>query len=297
MSWIVFELIIWAFLLSVGAFLLIEAKRKTRSKQRRGVWWLLLAAWVTIFWGSFVEPRLLMVREETVAVSSAPQRTLRAAVVSDIHAGPYKGKGWVSEVVEAVNAEHPDVVFLVGDSISNSPADALALEPLRGLVAPMGVYAVTGNHDYEDGAAEYVAATLETLGVRMLRDSSVRIADGKIVLVGVNDLWNGGNIYRAVSGLRAEDTIILLAHNPDAVLDPETAVVDLVVAGHTHGGQIRLPFWGSVPHIPTDLGNTYDKGLFVYNGEQLYITAGVSETGTRARLFNPPEISVLNIEY
>jgi predicted MPP superfamily phosphohydrolase len=292
----VYELIIWAFLLSVGAFLLVEKKKKVRSWKRRVIWWVLLAAGGVIFWGSFVEPRLLVVKTETVSLSSQPEHVLRAAVVSDMHMGPYKGKSWLARVVRAVNAEHPDIIFLVGDSVSTSPADVIALEPLRGLVAPRGVYGVLGNHDYEDGGVEFVAATLEELGVHLLRDDSV-ILEAGLRLAGVDDIWNGGSVYDALQEVRPTEPVVLLAHNPDAVMDPSVHLADLVVAGHTHSGQIRLPFFGAVPHIPDDLGRAYDKGLFVYNTQQLYITSGVGETGPRARLFAPPEFSMLTIEY
>ena len=91
--------------------------------------------------------------------------------------------------------------------------------------------------------------------------------------------------------------IILIAHNPDAILYSNADRADLVIAGHTHGGQIRLPWIGSIARIPTILGNDYDKGLFEYGDQQLFITSGVSETGPRARLFNPPVISVLTISF
>ncbi len=297
--WILFELIIWLFLLSVGGFLLVEWKRTQSSVLRRVVTVVLACAWLVIFYGSFVEPRQLVVRTQEIHLSPEPTSVIRVALIADTHLGPYKGKGWLSEVVERINALHPDLVLLAGDYIANAPSEARGLEPLRGLVAPLGVYGVTGNHDYEDGGEAYVVDTLKQLGVQMLEDATVRIEyDGRtFVLAGVSDIWNEGSVFDTLEAVQPEDTVILLAHNPDVVLDPASAYADLVVAGHTHGGQIRLPFWGPVPQIPNVLGNAFDRGWFVYEGRQLYITSGVGETGPRARLFNPPEISLLSIGY
>ena len=116
-------------------------------------------------------------------------------------------------------------------------------------------------------------------------------------MAGIDDIWFGGSSKAALDGLTDEDMVILLAHNPDAVLFSETKVADLILSGHTHGGQIRLPLVGSLAHIPTVLGNTYDKGLFSLKDQWLFITSGVGEIGPRARLFNPPEIVLLNIVF
>ena len=85
-------------------------------------------------------------------------------------------------------------------------------------------------------------------------------------------------------------------HNPDAVSDFTDEKVDLVLAAHTHGGQIRLPFLGPIGKIPTKLGQLYDKGFFDINGYKTFITSGLGTSGPRARLFNHPEVVILEVK-
>ena len=298
--WVVFELIIYFFLIVVGAFLMeVATKWKTFSNRRLiGAAALVLGiGWVTIFYGSFIEPRLLVVRQTEIALSAHPTETITVAVVSDLHLGPYKQADWAERVVETVMREHPDLILLAGDYIALDPSEAAMLAPLKALDAPLGVFAVTGNHDYEDGGSRVIIDALEQADVVVLENerTTIRVGDRTLTLVGVSDVWNDGNAYRAMAGVAPEDTVVLLVHNPDVVLSPNADLADLVVAGHTHGGQIRLPFLGPVPEIPDALGRAYDRGLFGYGAQQLFITSGVGETGPRARLFNPPVVDLLQL--
>jgi predicted MPP superfamily phosphohydrolase len=114
-------------------------------------------------------------------------------------------------------------------------------------------------------------------------------------LAGLNDLWNGPEPAETLSGCSAEDTILLMSHSPDAILFDASRAADLLVAAHTHGGQIRLPFLGPAAFVPTVLSKKYSQGLFNLAGTETFITSGLGETGPRARFFNPPEIAVLEL--
>ena len=253
--------------------------------------------WLTVFYGSFIEPKILVVRESAIELSSEPTEQLRVAVVADFHVGPYKGERWVRQVVDRVMALEADLIIMPGDFIFRIKDEVEMLAPIKDLSAPFGVWAVTGNHDYEDDASRVVVETLESYGVVVLENERERIAVGEseVVIAGVSDIWYEGDVERTLVGLEGEEVVLLISHNPDAVLHKTADRADLVIAGHTHGGQIRLPVIGAVPQIPTELGNAFDKGLFSYNDQQLFITSGVGETGPRARLFNPPEINLLTI--
>ena len=298
--WWVFEAITFFYLIAVGAFF-IEVGTQWGSFQKKKLVLVLVGilavGWLTIFYGSFIEPRILVVREEAIQISDEPTEELRAVVMADIHLGPYRKSRWAEEVVEKIMDQNPDIIFLPGDFIFKDPDEAEMLEPLAGLSAPYGVYAVTGNHDYEGDDVQYVIDTLMRQGIIILENDRDRIMVGEkeVVIAGVSDIWYDGSTHRTLAGIDDEETVILLAHNPDAVLLSNTDRADLVVSGHTHGGQIRLPWIGSIAQVPTLLGNDYDKGLFDYINQKLFITAGVGETGPRARLFNPPEINVLTI--
>lgn len=297
-----FDFIIFFYLITVGIFLIHEFHHRVRlnnSRPRQIIFILFLLSWFVIFYGSFIEPRVIIINKTSVDIVELPTQTLRAAVLSDIHAGPFKKSGWVSKVVKHVKKIEPDIIFILGDFVVKSKADVQFLSALAQLKAPYGVYAVTGNHEYHANASEEVIAALESYGIEVIENETLDIEiNGKILRVaGVSDIWFDGDIETAVVDVKEEDETILLAHNPDVVLSEASRIADLVLAAHTHGGQIRLPFIGPVPQVPTKLGRKYDEGWFDYQKQKLFITSGVGETGTRARLFNPPEIVEMEIGF
>lgn len=311
----VYDFLIFGFLIVDGLLLIIFVKRWLKRRWKINVmavalFFILLAGWSVIFYGSFIEPQILAVHTQKIDIGG--EETLRAALISDIHVGPYKKDGWVSRVVEKINSLKPDVVFMAGDFVYDDAEQAKYLAPLKDLKAPLGVYAVFGNHDYDEGRdfdttqakmrSGTVKTALEAVGVKVLINSGVKLRKGKkdFFVLGLDDLWTfNANIKEALKtvgyALAMPHPNIVLAHNPDVVMLSELKEADLVLAGHTHGGQIRLPWYGSVPRIPTALGNKYDRGLFNFKNIRLFITNGVSEWGPRARLMTPPEISLLEI--
>ncbi len=300
--WWLFDLIIFGYLIFAGAFLINVGTSWDKFRERPVMLSfasVVLIGWVTIFYGSFIEPRTLVVRPQVIDLVDQSESTLIVALVSDIHVGPYKGEVWVQKVVAKIMGLQADIILIPGDFIFSKGIEADMLEPLGQLSAPQGVFAVTGNHDYTENSQQYVIDTLKRLGITVLENESINLSvdDKEVVLAGVSDLWFAGQPQQTMQGLTDEQTVILLTHNPDAVLYSGVSVADLVVAAHTHGGQIRLPWIGSIARLPTKLGNNYDKGLFNYEDQQLFITSGVSETGPRARLFNPPEINLLTIKF
>lgn len=299
--WELFEFIIYIFLISSGVFL-IEVFSRWKKLKRKSLFVcfsiIFLILWIVVFYGSFVEPKRLVVNEQFVELPESSGHLLRAVVISDIHVGPYKDSSWVEKVVTNVNELEPDVVFIIGDFIFSKSEQSKMLGPLKNLSAKYGVFAVTGNHDYIGLESEKIVAALNKLGVRVLENESLRLfKDRSLVLSGVSDIWFEGNPYEALKGVLEKDQVVLLSHNPDIVYSSVINKADLVISAHTHGGQVRLPWIGPISPLPTQLGRKYDKGLFSFKDIPLFITSGVSETGSRARLFNPPEIVLLNINY
>ncbi len=303
MTQYVFDAIIFTFLIGGGALLietLVQWKHMPHRRFRAGLALVVGIGWVTVFYGSFIEPKILVVNSQDIYLSEDAQHTMHVLVLSDIHVGPYKGVNWVRYVADTVNEQGADVVLVPGDFIFGKPEEILMTQPMSIVTAPLGVYAVTGNHDYTGNRIDYVIEFLERYGMEVLENEHIRLPgeDGKeIVLAGVSDLWFASDVEATMEGIEDDDMTLLLSHNPDVVLSEDAAKADVIVAAHTHGGQIRLPFIGPVPPIPTELGRAYNKGLYQYNDQQLFITSGVSETGPRARLFNPPEIVNLYIHY
>ncbi|MEY4723159.1 MAG: hypothetical protein RLZZ324_672 [Candidatus Parcubacteria bacterium] len=269
-------------------------------------WHLLpVAIWCVVFYGSFIEPRSLVVKDYALDVSSyatqhadaAVPRTLLVAVISDLHMGTYRHAEWLAKVVATVNARHPDVVLIAGDLASND-IGIREFAPLAGLKPRYGTFAVLGNWDYRAGAVE-VRKALGSQGVKLLVNRSVRLADDVAVrIVGLDDLEFGKTDWdKALSEVTPGEMPLILVHNPDVVMKAEVLGLPLVIAGHTHGGQIRLPFIGPVVRLPDQIGNRFDRGLLKYGPVNLFITPGVGESGPRARLLQPPEVSMLRLTY
>lgn len=322
----VYDFLIFGFLIVDGVLLIMFVRRWIKRRWKINIvavalFLILLAAWSVIFYGSFIEPRILAVHTQKIDISAAKtvtgaaittKETLRAVLISDIHVGHYKKDGWVSQVVEKINSLKPDVIFIAGDFVYDDEEQTKYLTPLKNLHAPLGVFAVLGNHDYDEGRdfdtvqaktrASAVKKALESIGIKVLVNSGVKLRKGKkdFFVLGLDDLWTfNTNVKETLKtvgyALAMPHPNIVLAHNPDVVMLSELKEANLVLAGHTHGGQIRTPWLSSIPRIPTALGDKYDRGLFNFGQMQLFITNGVSEWGPRARLMTPPEIAVLEI--
>ncbi len=273
---------------------------------------LAIAMIVTVAYGSFVEPQRITVTR--LHVKLPIERPLRIAVLSDFHVGPYKGQRFVERVVRKTNELRPDVVILVGDYVLTDDVTLQGLAPLSPLSAlqpPLGTYAVLGNHDHGvhrtwfgmHAAADdagVLSDYLESMGIRILRNEHVLLALGMqtAAIAGIDDLTaKQADLSAALKDIPQDTPLIIASHSPDVILNPLSARADLIVVGHTHGGQIRLPWIGSIASLPTRVGRTYDQGLFQIDDDTtLAITRGVGESGPRARLFAPPEILLLESE-
>lgn len=311
MRWF-FDFLIIAFL-TVDALLLVNLVHQflhfRRRKAPRWKWWIfgiffvfVGGAGVLVFYGSFIEPQRITARHIPLDISKEPtsRGTFRIALVSDFHAGTYLSERYVRRVADRISGEHPDVVLIAGDFISfGDNSRAPRLEPLGRLDVPYGVYGVLGNHDYADDP-RMLESMLEALGITILRNEYMIFEkDGhRLAVVGADDLWFGTiDLEAASAGVPEGLPRILLAHNPDIVYLLDNLKFDAILAGHTHGGQIRLPGIGSIPPIPTALGRAYDRGVFDWNGTPLIITQGIGVTGPRARLFVPPEVMIIDVVY
>lgn len=255
-------------------------------------------------WAFFIEPSSLRFHHEKLVVPSWPESCngTTIAVLADLHVGsPYKGLSSLRKLVERVNANKPDLILLPGDFVIQgvvggsfvSPEDAAKV--LGSLTAPMGVYAVLGNHDWWLGATR-VARALSDNGIGVLEDASTLIErkDCSFTLVGISDFWEGPHdIDKAMSQVASNDAVLAFTHNPDVFpqLPPQML---LTIAGHTHGGQVHIPFWGR-PVVPSDYGERYAIGHVEENGRHLYVSPGVGTSIFPVRFLVPPEATVLDI--
>jgi predicted MPP superfamily phosphohydrolase len=186
------------------------------------------------------------VRSIRVPLAKLPKALSGYTIVqlTDIHVGPTIGRAFIEQLVRSTNALSPDIIAITGDLVDGSVASLSAfVEPLRELRAKDGVFFVTGNHEYYSGPDEWLAF-LETLGIRALRNERVALKDG-LDLAGVDDTsahsyghGHGQDVARAVADRDPSRALVLLAHQPKAVIEACKHGVDLQLSGHTHGGQI-----------------------------------------------------------
>jgi predicted MPP superfamily phosphohydrolase len=231
------------------------------------------------------------------------QGAVRLVLFSDLHVhGPDMPPARVSAIVEQINALHPDVVVSAGDFMGDSPIGKSysideAIAPLALLRAKYGVFAVLGNHDYEAGASALVAA-LKRAHVRVLLNDAVEV--GPLAIGGVDGSIDVGKAewkarrartYAALG--RTPGFKVLIAHRPDefTFLPPS---IGLLLAGHTHCGQIVLPLIGAL-ETGTDYGRKYLCGV-VHNGSRvMVVTAGLGTSHVPLRIGAPPDIWAITI--
>jgi predicted MPP superfamily phosphohydrolase len=228
------------------------------------------------------------------------------AQLSDFHFGPHIPAGYLENAVGRAAAEGPDLVALTGDFIDRGPRHLReAAKLFRGLKAPLGVFAVLGNHDFSvhtargarkhPGLAGAVADALAAEGVTVLRNKGVRVGRGAAALhvAGVDDLWSGASdLGAALGGACPHTPRVLLAHNPQTVEQLGGRRADLVLSGHTHGGQINLPVLGRL--LLNKQARRYAAGLYPLEGGHLYVNTGVG-FGWRFRFGVRPELAVFTL--
>jgi len=256
------------------------------------------------FWSVFIEPGRLVLHQETIRIDSWPQELsgLRVAVISDIHAGgPFIDEKKLRLIVERTNQLQPDLIVLAGDYMSPNSWHSERVEPevltafLKDFRAPLGVYSVLGNHDWWY-SGQKVRQGLEGNGIKVLDDEVVELKwrDSSFWLAGLADLWTRPQkIDQTIAKIPQGKAVIALTHNPDIFprLPPS---VQLLLAGHTHGGQVNLPLIGR-PIEPSDFGERYGAGHVFENGHHLFITTGIGTSILPIRFRVPPEIVLLTI--
>jgi len=257
-----------------------------------------------VFYGFFIEPNRLIIHPETIRIDNWPPQLsgLRIAAISDIHTGgPFINDQKLNDIVAKTNALNPDLIVLLGDYMSGNSWHGHRVEPevtiahLKGLRAPLGVYTVLGNHD-NWYSGEKVRSAFEQNGIRVLDDevAEVKWHDRSFWLVGLADLWTRPqHIKETIAKVPPGSTIIALTHNPD-IFPSLPQSVPLLIAGHTHGGQVNIPLIGT-PVVPSDFGPRYSSGHVFENGHHLFVTTGIGISIMPVRFRVPPEIVSLTI--
>ncbi len=266
----------------------------------------------------FIEPNLLVVNKQTLRIKNwnSAFDNFKIVAVSDIHGGSNNvTEEKIRRIVLLINEQNADLVVLLGDYVSQRRGDrsqlrmpiATIAENLKGIESKYGVFAVLGNHDglFDD---QQIAAELERVGIDVLQNEIKVISkdNQKIRLLGLKDhlklnSWFtfDAEVRNIVAQNEPGGDIIVLEHSPDVfeVLNYyKTLGTDfkLMLAGHTHGGQIWFPILGA-PIVPSSYGQKYARGHIVDKGSDLFVTSGVGTSILPLRFGVPPEIAVLTI--
>nr|WP_301539747.1 metallophosphoesterase [Nocardioides sp. zg-DK7169] len=215
-------------------------------------------------------------------------------MLTDLHVGAVRGRAWVERAVEMVDAEDPDLVVLAGDLVDGRERyTGPDLAPLADLDAPLGVLAVSGNHEMETGDATAYLARWEELGITVLRNEQLVLTrDGEeLVVAGIHDDTGTGDLApdpeAALAGTAPEEYVVLVAHQPRQLV--ADAGVDLHLSGHTHGGQL-WPFGWLVPLQQPTLA-----GVDEVDGVTVVTSRGFGTSGPPVRTGAAPEITVVTL--
>ena len=280
------ELLYWGSFLIVPFVALLFIYRK---KIHKLVLVILVIGSLFFVWARFLEPQIIIVREHSLDVGFSGKIVL----IADTHLGVYKREQFLERVVRVINKQNPDYVMIAGD-FTHDPKEGeigLLFESLSDINVP--VYAVLGNHDIEPGSPvrSELRNVLEHEGINFLNNQKIVLEN--FTLVGMGDHWGNEDDVTLLDTFTEEDAVVVLTHNPDTTLSYANNNADVTLTGHTHCGQVRIP-WLYKRAIPTE--GPFDKGFTQEKYTKLYITCGLGEVGLPMRLFNPPVIDVLNFK-
>lgn len=296
-------------LLGIGGWRLAQHWRKLSQRRR----WIFFAAfavaeiavWLCL-WAAVIEPRQLVVRRVEIVSEHWQGAPLHIAAISDTHVGgPHVNTARMGRIVQQINALRPDLVLLLGDYINGhaeeaqrSPAEQQevlgGIATFAALNARYGVVGVIGNHDAWFNR-QSVQTALENAGVAALWNRSIviRTSSVPVVIAGLADEWTGEpDLAAALDGAPTNADTIVIAHNPDSFVDAAAGPA-LFLAGHTHCGQVSVPFFGR-PILPIH-HRSFACHRADENGKIVYVTGGIGTSGPPVRFLNPPEITLITL--
>jgi|ERR1044072_5807068 predicted MPP superfamily phosphohydrolase len=282
-----------------------DRRQLRRTRLRLILVLLLLAGFLCVVWGTLIEPNRLVVNQQAIQIDNWPKELsgLRVALIGDLHTGsPFIDDQKLERVVELTNEQNPDVVVLLGDYMVKNSWHGHEVEPevtaahMKNLRAPLGVYAILGNHDWWYNG-EKVQKAFEDAGIRVLENdvTEIKWRDKSFWMVGFSDYWSlRFRIKETLDKVPPGAAMIAISHNPDIFARvPDT--VQLLLAAHTHGGQVNLPLIGT-PIVPSRYGSKYTSGHVFENGHHLFVTTGVGTSILPVRFRVTPEIAIVTVK-
>jgi predicted MPP superfamily phosphohydrolase len=235
----------------------------------------------------------------TLPVRHLPPRMegLVACQISDFHVDREEDLVRLQQAVKTINRQHPDLVFLTGDYFSGPDTMRRYVGEFRRALSDLnpaaGVFAIAGNHDHWSSFA-VISEALRGAGAQVLANENRRVEMNgvRLAIVGIDDLWSRrAEPARAFRGIEPGECTVVLAHNPDTALYARHLQPGVMLSGHTHGGVVRIPFYGSVINSILRIGKQFYAGLNRYGEFYIYTNRGLGTFWLRIRINCRPEIS------
>jgi hypothetical protein len=288
--WLIFYLSYLAFPLL--AYLIYLTIRKRRLLLGICAFFILLFIYIR-----FVEPNLIKIDQEQINLGGEG-KGLKVIVASDLHLGLFSSPAKLKRAVNKINSLEGDLVLIPGDFVFKLAPDKFAeFAELKNIKLPLAV--VLGNHDYGRPRGTDVSLELKDYfshnGIRVIDNATweIEIRGEKIKVVGLSDYYNNDADFNLLKKDNSNQLLISLTHNPDIVYQyPTGTPADITIAGHTHGGQVRLP-WIYKSAIPSDYG--FDAGLYLIGNYPVFVSSGLGQVMLPIRFWRRPEINVLEL--
>jgi hypothetical protein len=270
-SWLVFPLVYWFI------------------KKR---WLIMILLSILFIYARFIEPQLLFVNHYKIETGFKA----KYALIADIHLGIYNDESILERTVDKINNEDVDAVLIAGDftyepQFYNMKKLFLALKNIK-----VPVYAVLGNHDCQrpgPNIRDDLEKILTSYGIQVITNKAVEL--NNVTILGLGSLWARDDEIALLDNYTKKDNLIVLTHNPDTVLDyMPNHYPDLTLSGHTHGGQVRIPYvYKKIIPVRGDV--LWDQGLYTFKNEKVFVTSGIGEIGLPLRFLIPPTIDILEL--
>ena len=283
------------------------------------IWIMTAVIALVLFYAFVIEPNMIQLRRKTIELNGYAMQTLQVLHLSDMHffAGQETRKDFMLRLADEVQ---PDLIFITGDLVDDDSGIGLCLEALKPFRAKYGIYGVLGNHDHfyvrfrdvfhfgesylkqkrKPNDTQRLLAGLDDLGIRILHNERVRLAmeHGELTIAGLDDPYlRRDDIPKTFAGYQKNGPCLALSHTPDPYKELIGAGADIIFCGHTHGGQIRLPFWGPIV-TRTTAPRRMVSGLHRVEDAFIHITTGLgSGKFTYLRFLCHPEVTIFTISF
>ena len=258
-------------------------------------------------YGVYISVERINLNYESIASAKIPQdlNQVNIAFITDLHYNGFMNQERLTSMFEKINSTDPAVIIFGGDlfddtanQMPDESKQAELLNLLKSLEAPLGKFAVLGEQDETSESMKEIAKSiLYQADFELLENRSIRIrneSNSSITLFGIDSMVNGvPNIEQAFADINANEFNIVVTHCPDLISEIPTTAVDLMFAGHSHGGQIRIPFFGPIATV--EGAKNYSYGTQQVGNTLLHISNGLGTTGYDMRLFAPPEVLIYRL--